>query len=178
MSEYTPETLRVMANSMPSPYSPYVDSTFAAIERAALLAHADAWEADRRELAILRDGFADAYGEIEGLRQRIEALEREREDAKRHTYCAWCGADYPLDSPETPTLVAQHIFACEKHPIHEIRKRLLNRVWANCTLGTAEELEAQALLDWIDEHAALAQEEPGADGEGTNKIGPITKSVV
>ena len=42
------------------------------------------------------------------------------------TYCAYCGAEYPLDD-NAATLVSEHIKMCEKHPMRAVEAEL--RKW-------------------------------------------------
>ena len=42
------------------------------------------------------------------------------------TYCAYCGARFPLDD-QAASLVTEHIYTCEKHPMrtHEMQREEL-----------------------------------------------------
>ena len=71
----------------------------------------------------------------------------------QHTYCAYCGEEFPVDTRSAIDAVEVHIFACEKHPISHIKKILRDEVWAEMTLGTPEEMRLFKLLDFIDDKA-------------------------
>jgi len=60
------------------------------------------------------------------------------------TYCAYCGAEYPLDD-NAAAQVSEHIKTCEKHPMRETEKR------AEKAEARAERL--QAALDAANEDA-------------------------
>lgn len=91
---------------------------------------------------------------IDGLRVKIAQLEAENERLRlrhhQHTYCAYCGEEFPADVEGAADAVGAHIFACEKHPIAWIKKVLRDEVWADMTLGTIEEIRLFELLNWMD----------------------------
>ena len=39
------------------------------------------------------------------------------------TYCAYCGADFPLDD-DAASMVSEHIKTCEKHPMRKVEHLL------------------------------------------------------
>lgn len=47
-------------------------------------------------------------------------LERELQELKSHTWCAYCGAEFRLENPNTVDLIGAHIGRCEKHPMRRI----------------------------------------------------------
>ena len=67
------------------------------------------------------------------LRSAIEKVEQERDAVRvkleraigdKDTYCAYCGASFPLDDPISPRKVAAHIATCEKHPMRKLEAAL------------------------------------------------------
>ncbi len=64
------------------------------------------------------------------LRQLIE-VRQERDEAKRSTYCAFCGYEVANDDPDRPGKIAQHVLVCEKHPIHDLMQKLerIEKAW-------------------------------------------------
>jgi NTP pyrophosphatase (non-canonical NTP hydrolase) len=123
----------------------------------------------------------DAYGLIADLRKRIEALERprpevrafallmEHELAKHDDRGEWKAADKVAGIRWLYERLLD-----EAEEVHEAIEmgasvRMLGKETADV---------ANFAMMIADVAGALAQEKPEADGESTNKIGPITKSVV
>ena len=52
-----------------------------------------------------------------------EALMMSMDVKTGKTYCAYCGAEYPLDD-SAATLVGEHIKTCEKHPMRKVEDLL------------------------------------------------------
>ena len=50
---------------------------------------------------------------------RFNQLAAENERLRTNTYCAYCGAEFPVDGDASD--VAEHIAKCDKHPITEYR---------------------------------------------------------
>ena len=102
----------------------------------------------------LAKAFGDwrkAYFAMYGYATQSEAEnERLRLRHHQHTYCAYCGEEFPADVEGAADAVGAHIFACEKHPIAWIKKVLRDEVWADMTLGTIEEIRLFELLNWMD----------------------------
>ena len=69
----------------------------------------------------------------EALCDSHEALREQLAEALGTTYCAYCGASFPLDAPNSSTLVTEHIYTCPKHPMRDVEKQLAEAqddVWA------------------------------------------------
>ena len=62
------------------------------------------------------DAVTDIYN------RAYEAVMNSMDVKTGKTYCAYCGAEYPLDDAAA-TLVSEHIKTCEKHPMRETEKR-------------------------------------------------------
>ena len=61
----------------------------------------------------------------EQLIQDRDQLKAELNEMKRKygfTYCAFCGATYEIDAPESVNLIAGHIATCVKHPMRAAEK--------------------------------------------------------
>jgi len=67
-----------------------------------------------------------AQAQLEADRKVVDALEKRIADIKanRLTYCAYCGAEFPIDAGGTPKAVSEHILTCGKHPIHDLKVAL------------------------------------------------------
>jgi hypothetical protein len=62
--------------------------------------------------------------EVAALERRAHAadalsaeLERVKERNHQHTYCAYCGQEFPVDTDHATVDVGKHIWECEKHPL-------------------------------------------------------------
>jgi len=67
-----------------------------------------------------RDAITDIYN------RAYEAVMNSMDVKTGKTYCAYCGAEYPLDDAAA-TLVSEHIKTCEKHPMRAVEAEL--RKW-------------------------------------------------
>lgn len=69
---------------------------------------------------IIGESLREARAEIISLHSRVEELEA----GDRSTYCAYCGQSFPADASDSAELVGEHILACEKHPIFQLRQQV------------------------------------------------------
>jgi septal ring factor EnvC (AmiA/AmiB activator) len=49
--------------------------------------------------------------------------EKKADGAKKATYCAFCGEEFPTDADGSAEAVTTHILKCPKHPIQEAMAR-------------------------------------------------------
>jgi len=108
------------------------------------------WEEDSTHHSVAGDEYDEVWDYAEQLEAKNERLQTRRD---QHTYCAYCGEEFPVDTEGAVDAVEAHIFACEKHPIAYIKKVLRDEVWADMTLGSPEEKRLFALLNLIDDKA-------------------------
>jgi hypothetical protein len=80
-------------------------------------------EALRREILMGHsDSTMAAPGPTVSRQEVIDLLDAIIAEAEGNaTYCAYCGARFPLDD-EAATLVTEHIYSCVKHPMRDIEK--------------------------------------------------------
>lgn len=87
-------------------------------------------EADLAELKEILDRLKQSERNEAGLSSNdktclwetgLQLLE-EREEYMTSTYCAYCGAEYPIDTGAE--LVGEHIATCEKHPMRRVEQQL------------------------------------------------------
>ena len=78
----------------------------------------------------------------------IEKVERLEKRNHQHTYCAYCGKEFPIDVDHAIDAVQSHIFECEKHPMY----RLIHGIGEKCLDLDAE---AQELLAEGDDYRDL-----------------------
>ena len=105
--------------------------------------------------------IAHARKDIPALIARVRELEALVQHMKHTTYCAYCGFEVTIDSPDSDLVVAEHIRTCDKHPLGErvrwLEKELLDldsrstgyRVRAE--RGEARVRELEAALDEMTE---------------------------
>jgi len=111
----------------------------------------DAWEVAGEALTNDQETIFELsfrLAQLKAENKRLRGLQHHQ-----HTYCAYCGEEFPADVEGAVDNVEAHIFACEKHPITYIKKILKNEVWADMTLGTVEEIRLFKLLNWMDDKA-------------------------
>lgn len=110
-------------------------------------------EMDRDDCCTERT-LADA---VPALLARVRELEALVQHMKHTTYCAYCGFEVTIDSPDSSIVVAEHIRTCDKHPLGErvrwLEKELLDldsrstgyRVRAERGEARVRELEVKVL---------------------------------
>ncbi len=80
------------------------------------------------------------------------------------TYCAYCGAEYPLDD-DAATLVSEHIKTCEKHPMRAVEARAAE-LQAALTAAINMNIEKNAEVARLTAELAAANE----DAERLDKL--------
>lgn len=63
--------------------------------------------------------------ENESALMQLTEARKQLADEKRlnqRTYCAYCGAEFPIDDPNSPEAVSAHIRTCEKHPMRVLEQ--------------------------------------------------------
>lgn len=50
-----------------------------------------------------------------------EAFNQLKDRHQQHTYCAYCGEEFPADTEDAINNVEKHIWSCEKHPLQRLR---------------------------------------------------------
>lgn len=84
------------------------------------------YDVEFRHLQRMRD-FART------LERELVQKEQELQELKSHTWCAYCGAEFRLEQPNTVDLISAHIATCEKHPM---------RVWEGRCKELLEEVQS------------------------------------
>jgi hypothetical protein len=67
----------------------------------------------------------DLSTRLEALGQSYERVKRQRDVAQAQlgvTYCAYCGAQFPMDAPDLTALVTGHIHSCTEHPMRAVER--------------------------------------------------------
>lgn len=71
-----------------------------------------------------------ASGEAAAAEEKVRELEALVQHMEHTTYCAYCGFEVTIDSPDSSIVVAEHIRTCDKHPLGErvrwLEKELLD----------------------------------------------------
>jgi hypothetical protein len=72
------------------------------------------------EKLVLERNEIELWKTIEyNCRVQNEKLEKQLEELKMTTYCAYCGERFVLDD-EAATMVTRHIYSCPQHPMREV----------------------------------------------------------
>lgn len=85
------------------------------------------------------------------------------------TYCAYCGADFPIDGNEATDAITKHIYSCDQHPLTIIvrqRDRLLKAAQRAIPLINAVRIDTDmvangvkgGLPDWLHKSASEYRE--------------------
>lgn len=93
--------------------------------------------------------FDDAEDTRHVLDAHADAWEAERTERLKHTYCAYCGEDFPADDPGTPMAVTEHILTCEKHPLAAFRHDAERLEAANSALREALKRQWECGCGWV-----------------------------
>lgn len=80
----------------------------------------------RPVMAAIERHVKDREAATEIYNRAYEAVMNSMDVKTGKTYCAYCGAEYPLDDAAA-TLVSEHIKTCEKHPMRAVEAEL--RKW-------------------------------------------------
>lgn len=80
----------------------------------------------RPVLVAIERHVKDREAATEIYNRAYEAVMNSMDVKTGKTYCAYCGAEYPLDDAAA-TLVSEHIKTCEKHPMRAVEAEL--RKW-------------------------------------------------
>ncbi len=85
-----------------------------------------------------RDAVTDIYN------RAYEAIMNSMDVKEGKTYCAYCGAEYPLDD-NAATQVSEHIKICKKHPMRASEAEVA-RLTARAEVAEARLSDVEAVL--------------------------------
>jgi RNA polymerase-binding transcription factor DksA len=115
---------------------------------------------------IFQKNDAENSLRIVSLEQRLSQAEAELAELKRFTHCAYCGAEFPLDSV-TAEQIGEHIHNCPKHPIAVYKARLSHLMdvagkMAGALVGMTKGFAQHK--DWEEAKLALASWQDAKEG--------------
>ena len=75
---------------------------------------------------MIETDFEHYYNATIRLKKENTELKARIADMKadRITYCAYCGAEFPIDAGGTPEAVSNHIHNCPNHPIQDYKAEI------------------------------------------------------